>query len=611
MTEQTSKIPSHSETPSQWVLLRRILRFARPYWGRLVSALILTLLSASIALALPLGIKILLDDALAGGDRDLLHLLGASLFLLILVSAAASFGATVVLQTAAERMVVDIRQRLYRHYQVLDLGFFQDYRVGDLISRLDNDTDSIQQTVSSLVSSAAVNGFKLVGAVVVMVSLDLRLSLLVLVLAPVATVLSRVYGRVLRRLSRLMHERQADSTSVAQEALTAIQLVQVYGRGPHESARYAESMEAYFESAKKEVWAHAIFVSLVGLMAILSTVAIFWYGGSQVLNGTLRVGDVVAFLFYSQIVSQCIGSMAELYGGISRMIGSSERVFEIFDTEPGIRDAASTVPLREARGGLVCEGVSFAYPDGKVVLKDIDFRADPGETVALVGPSGAGKSTLLRLLPRLFDPSSGRVLLDGEDLRDLELVSLRRQMAVVSQEVQLFATTVRENVRYGRLDATDEEVEVAARMANAEGFIRNLPDGWNTEVGERGVKLSGGQRQRISIARALLREAPVLILDEATSAVDSESEALIQEALGRLRANRTTFVAAHRLSTVLNADRILVLDAGRVVGFGSHEELMATEGVYRRLVRQHFRGHTTASTSVPAKSQPIEQEAVA
>ncbi len=603
---------SNPNSSSQWAVLKRILAFSVPYRGRLATALALTLVSAGIALLLPLGIKMLLDDALTEGNRTLLHNLGLGLFVLFLINAVTSYVATVVLQTAGERMVVDLRQKLYRHYQSLDLNFFHGHRIGDLVSRLDNDTDSIQQTISSLVSSAAVNGFKMIGAVALMVALDVRLSLLVLVMAPAATLLSRFFGKILRQMARLLHERQADATSVAQETLSSIQLVQTYARGEHENARYERSLEAYFEGAKKEVHAHSLFVSLVGLMSVLSTIAIFWYGGSQVLQGQLQVGDVVAFLFYSQMVTQSIGVLAELSGGISRMIGSSERVFELLDTTPLVANAADARPATDVEGRLDLQDVTFGYPGREPVLREVSFSVEPGQTVALVGPSGAGKSSLLRLLPRLFDPTEGRILLDGQDLRELELESVRSKLAVVSQEVQLFATTVRENIRYGRLDATDEEVEAAARAARVADFIDDLPEGYDTMVGERGVNLSGGQRQRISIARALLRDAPILILDEATSSVDSESEAKIQDALDRLRSNRTTLIAAHRLSTILEADKILVLEDGRVVEFGSHSELIYRNGLYSRLVEQHFRGHGHGESRLRAvEADDSRQEAVA
>ena len=380
----------------------------------------------------------------------------------------------------------------------------------------------------------------------------------------------------------------AEAASVAQESLSMVQLVQSFGRGNHECERYDKTLEKFFNTSKEEIRHQALFISMVGFLSVFSTITIFWYGGSQVLAGRLLVGDVVAFLFYSQMISQTIGMLAEQYGAISRMTGASERVFELLDTVPAVRNSESPKTLGRSQGQMSLQNVAFAYGDGEPVLKDVSFDVEAGQTVALVGPSGAGKSSLLRLLSRLFDPKEGRVMIDGHDLRDLELDSVREQVAMVSQEVQLFAGSIRENIRYGRLDATDEEIREAAKLANADGFISELADGYDTEVGERGVKLSGGQRQRLSIARALLRDSPILILDEATSSVDSESEAAIQEALDR--AERTTFVAAHRLSTILDADRILVLEEGQVVGFGHHDELMAEQGLYRRLVQKHFRG---------------------
>ncbi len=597
-----------------WGPLKRILDTARPYRRRLLGAVLLTLVGASIGLLLPLGIKALLDGALAHGDRQLLHSLGLGLLLLFLANAGISYLSGLMLQTAGEQVALDLRRQLYRHYQRLDLAFFQEHRLGELMSRLSNDTDSVQQTLSGLLASSVVHVFKLIGAVGLMMMLDLRLSLLVLLMAPTATLLSRIFGKILRRMSKQTHEREAESQGIANEALSAIQLVQVCGRGEHESRRYDRSLERLFEASVQEIRAQSAFLTLVGLMSVLSTIAIFWYGGGQVLAGRLQIGHIIAFLFYSQMVSQSIGGLAELYGSFNRMLGSCERIFEWLDLRPSIEDPAQPQDLRAVRGGIEMQGVSLTYghdPSTAPVLRDISFAAAPGQTIAVVGPSGAGKSSLLRLLPRLFDATTGRVLIDGVDVRRCRVDELRSHIAVVSQEVQLFAGTIRENIRYGRLDASDAEVAAAAEAACVAPFVRRLADGYDTAVGERGVKLSGGQRQRIAIARALLSNASVLILDEATSSVDSESEAEIQGAIERLCAERTTFIAAHRLSTVKRADLILVLDGGCLVERGRHDELMARQGLYHRLVERFAFPHDDRAAGPDAEARPALQEAVA
>ncbi|MGI9174765.1 MAG: ABC transporter ATP-binding protein, partial [Rhodothermales bacterium] len=428
----------------------------------------------------------------------------------------------------------------------------------------------------------------LIGSVALMLLLNWRLSLIVFFVVPLATLVARYYGTKIRVLARRIQDRLADTTAIAEEALAAVRVVQAFAREPYEVGRYRTSVEELFQTSRKNVLVRTAFWSLIGLLFFSALVAIFWYGGREVLAGRLTAGDLVAFIFYAFNIARSVGGMSRLYATFNTAAGASERLFELLDTEPEIEDAPDAVDVR-LDGAVSFKGVSFRYDAAQPVLEEITFNVRPGETVALVGPSGAGKTTLLNLIPRFYDPEMGRIEVDGTDVRQVRLASLRGQIAVVPQEVHLFGTTIRENIRYGRLEATDGDVEEAAKAANAHDFIVGLSGGYDAEVGERGVKLSGGQRQRIAIARALLKDARLLLLDEATSSLDSASEAIVQEALERLMQGRTTFVIAHRLATVQDADRILVLDQGRIVQDGTHEALIAQPGLYRDLASLQFR----------------------
>jgi subfamily B ATP-binding cassette protein MsbA len=410
---------------------------------------------------------------------------------------------------------------------------------------------------------------------------------------PAVTVAAIYFGRKIRRLSRDIQDRLADTTAVAEEALASVRVVKAFARSAYEVDRYNTSVEDLFETARRKVIASATFSSVVGLLFFSALVAIFWYGGMEVLAGRLTAGDLVAFIFYAFNIARSVGGLSRLYATFNSAAGASERLFELLDTASDIQDAPNAYPLPPVTGHVQFDDVWFAYEDNAQgapdwVLRAIDLDVEPGTTIALVGPSGAGKSTLMSLLPRFYDPTRGRIRIDGHDLRDVQQETLRAQLAAVSQEVRLFNTSIGDNIRYGRLDASDIEVEAAARAANAHDFILNLTNGYETEVGERGVKLSGGQRQRVAIARALLRDARILLLDEATSSLDSASEALVQDALERLMEGRTTFIIAHRLSTVQHADRILVLDDGRIVQTGTHAELVQRDGLYRDLAALQF-----------------------
>ena len=588
MTEAQSS--SASLRPTRlWTALSRILRLSRPYWRRLAAALVLTTVGTLVALVVPLGLRELVDAVFQEGDRALLNRLTVALVVLFFLRAVMSFGGNYLLGWTGERVVADLRTQVYRHLHRQSLRFFSTHRTGDLTSRLTNDVSAVRSAVTDALSTLLTQSLSLVGSVALMVVLNWRLSLIIFLVVPGVTGFAVYFGRKIRQLARCIQDRLADTTAVAEEAMAAIRVVKAFARSDYETTRYAEAVEDLFGTARYRVLVSALFSASVGLLFFAALVGIFWYGGMEVLAGRLTEGDLVAFVFYAFTIARSVGSMSDLYSTFNSAAGATERLFELLDTTPDLQDAPDATTLTHMEGRLAFEDVTFAYDAGRPVLKDIALTVGAGETVALVGPSGAGKSTLVSLIPRFYDPQEGRVTVDGHDLRAVTRPSLRGHIAAVSQEVHLFNSSIRENIRYGRLDADDAAIEEAARAANAHDFIVDLPDGYDAEVGERGVKLSGGQRQRVAIARALLRDARILLLDEATSSLDSASEALVQEALERLMAGRTTVIIAHRLSTVQAADRIFVMDEGRVVQTGTHDVLVQTEGLYRDLAAYQFR----------------------
>ena len=569
--------------------LFRLIAFARPYRFKLGLGVFLTMLAMVVWLTIPLGLKSLLDAVFAENDAEFLDVMAIGMFLLFVVQSIFSFSSHYLVQWVGERVVADMRVALYGHLNRLGLRFFADRRLGELTSRLTNDVGAVQTAVTGVLVDSIRQIFFMFGSVAVMVTLNWRLSLVIFLAVPIAALISRQLGQIIRSLSGKVQDRLADTTAVAEEALGAVRVVKAFAREPYEIDRYNTGVEELFLTARKRFLTVAAFSSAVGFLFMGALVVIFWYGGREVLEGRLSTGDLVAFIFYAFNISRSVMGMSSLYSTMNSAAGASERLFELLETEPEIADVADAIELVNVAGAVQLEEVSFSYDEGTSVLHDISLFVAPGETVALVGPSGAGKTTLLNLIPRFFDPTAGRILVDGHDLRSIAIRSLRERIGLVAQDVHLFGTSVRENIRYGRLEATDAEIEEAAIAANAHDFIQGFADGYDSMVGEKGVKLSGGQRQRIAIARALLRDPQILLLDEATSSLDSESEALIQQAMLRLLEGRTTFIIAHRLSTVMHASRIFVLDGGRIVESGPHEELYAQGGLYRRLCDLQFR----------------------
>jgi ATP-binding cassette subfamily B protein len=505
------------------------------------------------------------------------------------VSAVASALRYVLFTVAGERIVADLRKTAYASLLEQEMAFFDQHKTGDLTSRLASDTSVLQNAVSVNLSMLLRNIAAVTGGLAMLFVTSWKLTLLMLAVVPVVAVGARTYGRRVRELSREVQDALGHASSVGEESLVGIRTVRMFAAEKAEFERYAGAIEGSFDLARRRNVITATFFGVAMIAATGAIAAVMGYGGRLVTDGVMTVGQLTSFLVYTLFVAVSLGALGDLWADFMRAVGAAERVFELVDRTPAIAPDGGLAPA-SVEGRIELDHVDFTYParpDARV-LTDLTLRIEPGEVVAVVGSSGAGKSTIAALLSRLYDPSGGAVRLDGLDLRELDAAWLRRQVGVVAQEPMLFSSSVADNIRYGRAGATDAELEAAARAANAHDFISRFPEGYETRVGERGVQLSGGQKQRIAIARAVLKDPKVLVLDEATSALDAESEHLVQEALDRLLRGRTTLVIAHRLSTVKNADRVVVLDGGKIVQQGKHAELVVEAGLYRRLVERQL-----------------------
>jgi ATP-binding cassette subfamily B protein len=569
----------------------RLGRFLVPYRGRFIIAGVALLIAAGCTLAIGQGLKLVIDRGFRANDALALDQALAALLAVIATMSVATYVRFYNVSWIGERVTADIRRKVFEHLLGLSPGFFEITRTGEVVSRLTNDATMLETVIGSSLSLALRNTVLGVGALVLLTLTSLKLTLLVLAGLPVVLLPIILFGRRVRRLSRASQDRVADTGSYVDEVVHEIRTVQAYGHEEEDRKAYADRVEATFQTGVRRIRQRGLLIATVIFLVFVAVGIILWIGGHDLLAGKLSAGALSAFVFYAVIVAASIGAVSEVAGELQRAAGATERLLELLDTPPDIAAPAHPVPLPEPpRAMLALEKITFAYPSrlGEPALKTVSLRVDAGERVALVGPSGAGKTTVFQLLLRFYDPQSGRVLLDGVDVRQADPRAVRQRFAVVPQEPVIFAASVWDNVRYGRPDATEDEVRAACDAAYATEFLARLPQGLDTVLGERGVKLSGGQRQRVAIARAVLAQRPILLLDEATSALDAESERMVQLALERLMAGRTTLIIAHRLATVVGAERIIVLDGGVAIAEGTHASLVRDDPLYRRLSALQF-----------------------
>lgn len=570
-------------------LYLRILSYIKPYMHRLIFAMFCTIMAAAGNLYIPWIIKDMIDEVLADKNGTMLNWIATSIIAIFVVRGLFWYGQNYLMSYVGQSVIIDIRAAVFKKLQRLSVSFYDKNKTGTIMSYVTNDVNALQSAMVENTIEMITEGFILIGSVVAMIYLDWRLTLFTVCTFPVVLWFMEFFGKKIRKTGGRIQECTADITSVLQESVASARVIKSFVREDYEVDRFDVENRANFRANMKNAQLMATLTPVVELVAAIGVTMIIWYGGNNVINGTITAGSLVAFLTYAVNISNPIKRLTRVIGNIQKALAAAQRVFMIIDMPEEIAESRDAKQLPEVSGKVEFKNVSFAYDDKGNVITDLSFSVKPGEVIAIVGPSGAGKSTIANLLPRFYDVNKGDIKIDGHSVREVTLDSLREQVGIVPQETMLFNGSVYNNILYGRLDATKEEIEAAAKAANAHDFIMQLTDGYETKLGDRGVNLSGGQRQRIAIARAILKNPRILILDEATSALDTESERVVQEALDRLMVGRTSFVIAHRLSTVKNADKILVLEKGNLVESGTHDELLALDGLYAHLYKIQYR----------------------
>lgn len=568
---------------------RRLLGFLWPHWKVLLVAVICMIIVSGSNLILPWIIKDIVDEVLAEKNIQMLYWVIAAILVIFLIRGFTTFGNRFLMGYIGQRVVTDLRKTLFAHLQKLSISYYDKRRTGEIMSNVTNDIGALQTAIVENFVSLIQEGAIFIGSFISMIYLQWKLTVLCLVIVPMVTYIIKFFGKKLHNSGRNVQEKLADVTAMLQEVIQGVRIVRSFNRSDYEIRRFDAVNEANFKANIRTIRQSSQLTPFVEFFSAIAITVIIWYGGLSVIDGIMTSGELIAFLIYAINLANPTRRIAEAVGNVQKSLGAADRVFAILDTKPEVQEKPGAGQLTVREGWVEFRHVAFSYEPEHPVLTDISFTAEPGQTVAIVGPSGAGKTTIANILPRFYDVTGGAVLIDGTDIRDVTLGSLRDQIGLVPQDTLLFNTTIRENILYGRLDATDEEVWEAVRAANAEAFVKELPQGIETKVGDRGLVLSGGQRQRIAIARALLKNPSILILDEATSALDTESEKVVQEALDRLMVGRTAFVIAHRLSTIQNADQILVIHHGVIEERGTHDELMAKHGLYHELYTMSIR----------------------
>ena len=566
----------------------RLLSYIKPYKQRLIEAVVCIVVAAAANLYLPWVIKDMIDKVLAARDMDMLNLICVGIVVIFFVRGIFYYGQGYLVSYIGQRVIVDVRDVLFRKLQRLPISFFDRHQTGEVMSYISNDVAALQSALVERMVEMMTESAIFFGSLVMMVLLDWKLSILTLITVPLVGLAMDIFGKKVRSAGAVIQARMSDITALMQESISSERVVKSFVREEFEIDRFHTQNELNFRAVMKDAQLSSLLTPTVEFLAALAVTVIIWFGGKEVVDGVITAGTLVAFLTYAVNLANPVKRLSRIYAQIQKAMAGADRVFALLDMEETVTSAPGAKTLPPVEGRVCFSDVSFSYREDVPALTDLTFTAEPGQMIAFVGPSGAGKSTVANLIPRFYDVTGGSITVDGYDVRDVTTESLRSQIGIVPQETVLFSATVRENIRYGRLDATDAEIEAAAKSANAHEFITSLPEGYDTEIGERGANLSGGQRQRIAIARAILKDPRILILDEATSALDTESEKVVQAALDRLMVGRTSFVIAHRLSTIIGADRIYVLDGGRVREQGTHEELLAAGGLYAGLYQIQY-----------------------